>query len=292
MNYSKKLHPLGFYQVYPLPSQEELELYYKEQYFQKERGSYTHNYSDEEKSFFTNTAVIAEYIYRQFSNQLQGKLIDFGCGEGFFANYFLENLWEISCCDFSSFGIEQHNPSLLPHFIQGDLYKTLDSKIADGLVYDYINLANVLEHVRQPIELLEGIKKLMHPKTLLRIIVPNDFSLFQDLLVKKGLTQETWFVPPDHLNYFTFDSLTNLLNARGLQTFKVISDFPVEAFLFNEHSNYWSDRSRGKQAHLSRVTIENFLINQGIDNYINYREAAAKCNFGRSVIAFTYLAST
>ncbi|MFN9886753.1 MAG: methyltransferase domain-containing protein, partial [Pseudanabaena sp.] len=174
----------------------------------------------------------------------------------------------------------------------GDLYKTLDSKIADGLVYDYINLANVLEHVRQPIELLEGIKKLMHPKTLLRIIVPNDFSLFQNLLVKKGLTQETWFVPPDHLNYFTFDSLTNLLNARGLQTFKVISDFPVEAFLFNEHSNYWSDRSRGKQAHLSRVTIENFLINQGIDNYINYREAAAKCDFGRSVIAFTYLAST
>ena len=41
---------------------------------------------DEEKSFFTNTAVIAEYIYRQFSNQLHGTLIDFGCGEGFFAN--------------------------------------------------------------------------------------------------------------------------------------------------------------------------------------------------------------
>ena len=66
----------------------------------------------------------------------------------------------------------------------------------------------------------------------------------------------------------------------------MMADFPIEMFLFNQHSNYWADRSKGKQAHLTRIYIDNFLVDQGIEPYIKYMEAAAGCCFGRCVHAY------
>ena len=70
--YSKEKHKLGFYQVCPIPSKEELEHYYKDTYYQ-ERAEI---YSTEELQFINNRAIIAEKIWMDFSDKKNGKLFN------------------------------------------------------------------------------------------------------------------------------------------------------------------------------------------------------------------------
>ncbi|MBI5694780.1 MAG: class I SAM-dependent methyltransferase [Nitrospirae bacterium] len=292
MSYGKKLHPLGFWQVDPMPTEKELEKYYREAYFQVcERGAYSPDYTADELESFANTARVTEHIRNSLYGNARGGFLDVGCGEGYFAAYMHELGWDLDLVDFSSWAIENHHPSLLGYFRQGNIYDLLRDSVSSGNTYGLINVANVLEHVRDPLGLLDLIRGLMDRGSLLRVRVPNDYSGFQAFLLKKGfLDGETWFAPPDHLNYFTCSSLEKTLADCGFETVRVLVDFPVETYLVNQFSNYWADRSRGKQAHYSRIMIENFLVNQDMDSYIDYMAAAARCGFGRDTTAFVRLA--
>jgi len=288
MEVGKKRHRLGFWQVDPMPSQDELEKYYRDVYFQKGvSGTYSQQYTDDERKSFVNRAVVTEHIWKRLKGEEKGSVYDIGCGEGYFIDYFLKNGWTVEACDFSSFGIETQNPQVLPHFTRGDIYEILDGKVKAGRNFDIVNLHGVLEHVREPERLLEAMKGVMHKGSLARICVPNDYSMFQQYLLDNGCLQsETWFAPPDHLNYFTFKTLEALMAECGFKVEKMNADFPVEVFLLNEHSNYWADRSKGKQAYYAKIKIENMLMDMDMDAYIEYMAGAAGCGFGRSIIAF------
>lgn len=289
--YSKKKHELGFFQANPTPSKEELEQYYKNTYYQDcPADTYSKTYSDAELLYIKNRAAVAEKIWMNYSGKSKGTIFDIGCGEGFFANYFLKKGWEATACDFSSFGVESFNNELLPTFIRGDIFDILDNQAKNNVKYDFINFANVLEHVIDPVLGLNKIKILMDENSLLKINVPNDFSKFQDLLLGGGyIDKETWFCAPDHLNYFTFETLENLLISLDFKVIKKQADFQIESYLINENSNYCKNKDAGKQAHLSRLVIDNFLVEQGMDKYINYMEASAEIGFARSAIIYVAL---
>ena len=289
-DYKKLKHTLGFYYIEPLPSSEELSAYYRDKFYQNcTSASYSPDYTPEERARFANLAMVSEKIWQDFTKKSLGSVIDIGCGEGFFLNYFHRKGWKVRGCDFSSFGIKKHNPDVLPFFTQGDIFSALEALIKTGEKYDLINLSNVLEHVIKPLELLDQLKNIMHKKSLLRINVPNDFSEFQEAIVDRGFTGETWFGPPEHLSYFTFSSLKSVVADRGFKLVKMLAGFPIEIFLWNKHSNYWADRGKGKEAHMARVGIDNFLIEQGVEQYIEFYEAAANANLGRDCIAFVAL---
>ncbi len=260
--FGRKTHPLGFVQVDPLPTQEELACFYREQYFQTANSvsnSYDQEYTSEEYTYFENRGLVCEHIWRSCQGERTGRFFDVGCGEGFLVDFFHKRGWQVQCCDFSSYAITKHHPHLLDHFAQGDIFEHLERKLEQGETFDLINLANVLEHVREPLDLLSKLQRLLSKGGLIRLIVPNDFSPLQEMLVAKGITAETWFGPPDHLAYFTFDSLKRLLAEIGFTIKTMMADFPIEVFLFNEHSNYWKDRAKGKQAHLTRVCCGQLL---------------------------------
>ena len=273
----------GFFEVKPKPSKDELLAYYSKKYYQDPKGQYQKSYNDDEVKFFSNKAKVALKTIRQ-TNSSAKSLFEIGCGEGFFADYlYKNNITEIELNDFSDFGLKHFHPHLLKFLKQLDAYEHIEEAINAKKSFDIISMDNVLEHVIDPEKLLVNIKKLMHTNSVLRITVPNDFSSFQDLLLRKEICSETWVCPPDHLSYFNSVNLLKFCEALGFRVFSSQCDFPIELFLTNEHSHYYNDRDLGKNAHGSRVLCTNYLIEEDIDAYISLSEAASKLQFGRDV---------
>lgn len=277
---------LGYYSVTPLPSSEELGEHYKEKYYQHSKGSYSHTYSAEEITFFLNDARVAESIIHKQSQSDHHRLFDIGSGEGFFARHFQDVGWDIVSADFSSAGMEQQNPGLLDTLIQGDIFETIDQHLAENKTFELLNLKNVLEHVIDPVSLLTDLKPLVSNDGLVRVTVPNDYSLYQTMLTERELTDNTWFTPPEHLHYFNVESLQALFLSVGYEIDTLMTDFPIELFISNQHSNYAKTKNLGKQAHFARVMNDNFIFEQGIDNYVRYYSACANVNIGRQVIIY------
>lgn len=276
----------GYLSLKDIPSKEELEEYYKDKYFQNDNSVYTHSYSDNELQFLLNKAKVAQYVTNNSINATENKLLDVGTGEGFFANYFLNQGWITTTLDYSNYAIKNHNPQLEKTLIQGDIFNSLENLILEQKSYTLINLSNVLEHVIYPIELLKQLKLLLSQNALLRISVPNDYSTFQEFLLDKNYTTNTWFCPPEHLHYFTFDSLTKLLESLNYEVVATMGEFPIEIFLTNISSNYVNNRENGKLAHQSRIEMDNFLFEQGIEKYINYYKSSAEIGLSRQVVIF------
>ncbi|MFT5660484.1 MAG: 2-polyprenyl-3-methyl-5-hydroxy-6-metoxy-1,4-benzoquinol methylase [Sulfurimonas sp.] len=277
----------GYFSIKNLPTQKELQTYYSQKYYQEESIQYSHEYTHDELQYFKSKAEVAQHIFDNLYFQQSNNFLDIGTGEGFFAKNFHDNNWDVTTLDYSAYGINYHNPELLHTLIQGDLFQSIEGLCQNQEKYfNFINLSNILEHVIDPIHLLKKIKSLLSDKSLLRISVPNDYSAFQDFLLSKNYTTNTWLCPPEHLHYFTFNSLAKLLKSLGYEIIMKMGEFPIELYLTNNASNYVKDKEVGKLAHTSRVEVDNFLYNQGIENYINYYKACAEIGLTRQVVIY------
>jgi 2-polyprenyl-3-methyl-5-hydroxy-6-metoxy-1,4-benzoquinol methylase len=287
--YKKIKTSFGFWQATPLPSKKEVDEYFRDHYYQDMISlQYSTKYSNEEICFKYNKCLIAETVIRKFRDENIKSLIDVGCGEGYLLDYFYQRGWKVTGVDTSSFGIEQHNPHLFPFFRHGDISDILCEMIAQNETFDIVTLIEVLMHTIQPELILNSLKKIMHKNSVLVLTIANNFSPFQlKLLENQKVNTEYWFTPPDHLQYFTLPTLSSLLQNCGFDVLFSYADFPIEIFLANEHSNYYTDRSKGKESHNARVFIDNFLVEQGIEKYLNFMHSMAEIGLGRN---FTVLA--
>jgi 2-polyprenyl-3-methyl-5-hydroxy-6-metoxy-1,4-benzoquinol methylase len=78
--------------------------------------------------------------------------------------------------------------------------------------FDLICLYAVLEHVREPHEILAEVSRLLRPDGKVIIDVPNYDSWYRRLSGDRWL----WLIPPAHLQYFTPRSLSMLMEKAGL----------------------------------------------------------------------------
>ena len=276
----------GYFSIKNLPTQQELEKHYSEKYYQEDSIQYSHLYNDDELTHFANKAKAAQFIFQTLFQNKNNSFLDVGAGEGFFASCFFHSGWKVTTMDFSNFGINSHNPHLANTLIQGDVFQSLENQCLANNKFDFINLSNILEHVIDPIKLLKTLKLLLSEQSLLRISVPNDYSNFQQFLLDKQYTTNTWLCPPDHLHYFTFDSLSNLLRGLGYEIVVSMGEFPIELYISNESSNYVKNKEVGQFAHKSRIEVDNFLFNQGVEKYINYYKASADIGLTRQIVIY------
>lgn len=279
------LNKYGYYEVKNKPSEEELGKYYEEKYYQELKGHYEKEYNEDELLYFENEARLAEATLKKYGVRILS-LLDLGCGEGFFANYFLKSGASLKLVDFSDFGLNSQNPHLSKFFEKSSIDDFLLSTVNSKDNFDLINLDNVLEHVIDPISLLNMLKNIMDENTILRIEVPNDFSPMQADLLKRELTTATWVTIPEHLSYFGVNSLQNLVNDQGFNIVSTQMKFPVEMFLYNRNSNYSVDKTLGKSAHFARLSIFNHMVELNLNGLIEYAEASSLLQLGRTIVLY------
>lgn len=290
MDQRLKKHRLGFWEIAEKPTAQELQQYYANKYYQEARGSYELEYTKDELLYFRakleqRYAVLQHYLPQVCEST--GRLLDVGCGEGYALAFFREQGWSVKGIDFSSAGVKAKNPGCTDALVTGDIFALLRAEITTGATYDVVWLQNVLEHVIDPLDLLESLRTLVLPGGLAVVTVPNDCSVTQrGALTHQHIDSAFWVAPPDHLTYFDGDSLANTANATGWECVEMLGDFPVDWFLFHPGSNYMRDKSAGKAAHKARVQIENLIHAQPIEDVIRFWSAAAKLGFGRDITAF------
>ena len=260
----------GFYRVLP-PPEKELEEYYSEKYYKEDCANYKHEYTDERKEHFLDTVRKVIKILRMLAFGEPKACLEIGCGEGWGLRIFKEEGWDVTGVDFTSYPCSIHNPDFVDDIITGSLYDTLPGLIKLGNKYQILYFDNLLEHVRDPVQLLEYCRELIEPDGALIIEVPNANSAFYRYLFNCG--KQDWRMGfakyPDHLAYFDIDSLRTVCNNAGFQEV-IIMDI----------ANY--------NYNINGVTfqLEEYLEAQPIKKALTYYAARADVGLGPEILGF------
>ena len=149
------------------------------------------------------------------------RILDVGCGSGFFLDYLKES---IPCAEL--FGFE----------LNGELLGQVASRgfgvlanAAEKTQFDAIVMLQVLEHASDPVAFLQTFLRLLRPGGLLILTTPNAAGPIQRF--PDALTE----LPPHHLTRWTEKSFRALLPAYGIRIrcvrFEPLPDYLWDSYL-------------------------------------------------------------
>lgn len=275
----------------PIPSKADIDDFYQAHYYGqiKKRGrapDISRLLGDEEEAererIWLRSTLFSDICFILNQSLVGRRVLDVGCGSGELLSYMRDSGFDTVGIEPSydaaaiaeQRGLVVHNTTFKDFL---DHYES-DSIEAFGAVF----FINVLEHVPNPVELIEFTKRILGRGGIICVRVPNDFSEIQ-LAARRSLDKDAWWIAiPDHINYFNFLSLHSLLQHLGFEVFYSQGDFPMELFLLMGDS-YVDDPEAGSICHQKRIRFE-MSISGEMRRHM-YR-ALAEAGLGRSCLVF------
>jgi len=158
-----------------------------------------------------------------------GKILDVGCGFGFFLAEARQRGWEPYGTELSEVAVEYARRE---NDLQNVVYADLENADFGDVKFDVINLTNVLEHVPSPTAILNACKARLAEDGILLIRVPNmEFNDLKHSLLPVLRTLklvpgggETCYLaspPPTHLTGFSNRTLRRYFEKTGLRILDV-----------------------------------------------------------------------
>jgi 2-polyprenyl-3-methyl-5-hydroxy-6-metoxy-1,4-benzoquinol methylase len=277
----------GFLRADPIPTQEEVERYYAEEFYSSEYKSFNDSSYEvqlDEKEFFeAHWENHYQKIVKFFRRTKDISLFDMGCGFGLALKYYREKGLKVAGMDPAPEAVTYAKKNNLDVHLAG----IEDISFIGSKRFDVVTLFNVLEHLRQPADTLQNIRnKMLNDNGLLVIDVPNDFNDFQDVANSEFNLGQWWFCPPNHINYFSATSLKNLLEDSGYKVYEMESSFPLEIFLLMGDV-YIGNESLGKICHNKRVKFEQLMKKHGKGEKLRLLyQSLAQLDLGRQIVAY------
>lgn len=236
------------------PSPEELNAHYKHYSYNREQ-------------------YISPITEKRFDELLDGfekyrknnRLLDLGCGAGFFAARALKKGWDVHGTEYSEKAVEL----CLSKGIK--MQKApIEQNDFHPLEFDVVTSFEVVEHLSYPLQEVRLAESLLRPGGLLYLTTPNYNALARYYL--KGKYNVIQY--PEHLSYFTPGSLKKMMTLSGLRKrsirtsgisltrFKTSTGKKKEAVIAKDNSDEKLRRSIEKKWHLQMVKkILNYSLN-------------------------------
>lgn len=250
----------GFKHVIPVPTEAFLSEYYKND-FVKNRPKGFYKKLEEDLSWVEIFYNEKFELLEKYTVVKNPSILDIGSGLGFFLNVGKKRGWRptgvepsVESADYSrNLGLEIENI-----YLDTSNFKQLGK-------FNVVHMHEVLEHLPNPIDMIQLVKKLLKPRGLICIVSPNDYNPLQEAVVNSSSLTKWWLSPPEHINYFDFGSARKLLENAGFKIVEQTATFPLELFLLMG-DNYIGNDKVGKIIHNKRVNFENNLNDSGFDN--------------------------
>ena len=284
MKFSVKKNKLGFFETSPKPTKKYLDNFYKHYFLKNQSKSFSIKYSKDEISYIKKRAKFVTSFILKNVKKKKINALDLGCGEGFqLSSYSKNKRFNAIGVDYDDFAIKSKNKKVLSLFIKKNPDQFINEQISKKKKYDLISLGNILEHVRDVIGYIKKVKKIMNKNSYLFVVIPNDFSKIQKLAKKKKLAKtRNWFAPIHHISYFNQENIEKFFNYFKFNIKDIISDFPIEFFLFAKSSNYYLNKKKGKEAYKARVDLDNFILSQNFNGAYTFFKGCYNTGLGRN----------
>ena len=189
----------GFVFSERIPSIEELDNHYK-------------NYGS---NFYCSELTIKRYneiLDKMEPFRKTGRLLDVGCGIGFFLDEAKKRGWEVYGTEYSErlIGLLREK-GITIHEGQ------LSSENYEEGFFDVVTSFEVIEHINNPTSEIKQIAKLIRKGGLVYLTTPN----FNSLLRRKLKIKYNVINYPEHLSYYTPSTIARLFTSNGFKKWKV-----------------------------------------------------------------------
>ena len=280
----------GFIHVIPIPSNQELNLFYNNEFYQKTKPNYIQG-NEKEMNYFNSTFDEKLVTIEKLISSKSKRILDIGSGPGFFLRRAKRRGWDVIGVEPSplacNYAKEQNIPTIQKFF-----HEVTPNEIGK---FDAIHTFDVLEHVNNPIAVIEKAYSLLKKGGIIVVEVPNDFNPLQKLVQKKLKKKEWWITLShnlknsayiQHLNYFNFSSISDLIKRVGFKIIIKESTFPLELFLLMGQ-DYIKNPKIGKKIHLGRIQLEkNFEKGNAMQMKKTIYQKLAEVGIGRTAIIY------
>jgi SAM-dependent methyltransferase len=274
----------GYLRADPIPSLEEVNKYYQDEFYSRvvKFNDSALSVQLEEKAFFDSRWEQIEFFCKDHFGAIEGlSLFDVGFGFAQALLYFKNKGMNVCGLEPSKEAVSYARKQGLEVFQSG--FEQLDC--VEGRKFNVVLAINVLEHLREPVDLLCKMHdRLLCNNGLLIIDVANEYNDFQVVADREFNLNQWWLCPPNHINYFTITSLTDLLEKNGFKIINRIASFPMELFLLLGQK-YIGDDAVGKRCHEMRVQFETLMKKHGKqEKLINFYKVLADLDLGRQAV--------
>jgi len=271
-------HACGFAHSTPLPAEDTVEHIYTEDYYSAVKPEYI---ALVEKDRAWHESVFNERI-DVLAGAVQGRrLLEVGSGPGIFLQTAVGRGWTVQGFE-PSRDAWAYSTKVL-HLPVENTFFTHERAQSEPFNAAYLGL--VLEHIPNPLQLLEGVRRCLSSEGVICVAVPNDFSPLQRALHSQGLP-EWWVAPPHHLNYFTHESLKRILERAGFTVIAQTATFPLEIFSLLG-MNYIGNDELGRKCHQIRCNFEKTLDEVGLRQMRQeIYEVCQKHGIGKECVAY------
>lgn len=140
----------------------------------------------------------------------KGTLLDVGAGSGILVKQAFDFGYKASGVEPSKWLVQKANEYNLPVHLGTLPHQNINEQ------YDIVTFIDVIEHVVDPINILNGLEKVMKKDGILVVVTPDVGSFFAKIMSKKW-----WHFRIAHLSYFNHKTFKIIFERIGLEPVKL-----------------------------------------------------------------------